>query len=271
MLQSGKLDTAALIPPSFSPAGLLNPVPRLRSALVDRGAIRTGRNGFSIFTFETRRSGEAATAPPRTVGLVAITMASAPAGLAQVGAQEAVTLCLEGSTEPPPPGAAHDKVVFCDRRGKTLVFQADRQKQTAALCACGNASGAAAALLGQLLGRQRLVQSLHLPEGTLKAVARLQGVDGNGGVEQTWAGYRFQAQPATLCGRQTAVCRGTFNDYLIVRLRSRDAVDGLSLDEVRELWEAARPWGFENPLRARLVAVAPASPKPWARFFTCGR
>ena len=226
---------------------------------------------FETFTFETRRAGEGSATPPRTVGLLAITTADSVSGLSQVGAQEAVQLCLQGPSEPPPPEAAHDKVIFCDRRGKTLVFQADREKPAAALCACGNASAAAAALLGHALGRRRLEQSLCLPEATLTATSRLRRDAGMWAVKQTWSGCRFQVQPTVLCGRSAAVCRGTFNDYLIVRLASRQAVDGLDLDEVHGLWQAARPWGFDNPLRARLVAVAPGEPLPWARFFTCGR
>jgi hypothetical protein len=152
-----------------------------------------------------------------------------------------------------------------------MVFQADRKKGAASLVACGNAASAAAAVLGEMADTKHLRQLLHLPGETLEAVSRLQPLQDGWTVEQTWKGCRFQVIGASLCGRQVAICRGTFNDYLIVRFHGRQAVETVDLQQIQKLWQAARPWGFHDPLRARLVAVAPHQPYPWAQFFTCGR
>src|ERR671936_457402 len=65
------------------------------------------------------------------------------------GPAEAAEVCLRKGGPPPSEESAREKVIFCNAQGDTLVYQANRAKSSAALCACGNASGASAALLAR--------------------------------------------------------------------------------------------------------------------------
>jgi hypothetical protein len=190
------------------------------------------------------------------------------------GEREAVEVILRHAAEPCPPEAAKEKVVFCSRAGETLVFQADREKQSAALCACGNASATAAALLGNRLNQRRVRQDLHLPDGRLDTASTVTPLTRDSWrVQQTWIGIRFQVQSTVLGGRQVAVCRGSFNDYLVVGLSGEAELEQFDLPEVLDLWRQARRFsGFDNPLQSRLVALAPRPGRPpFAKFYTCGR
>src|SRR5262249_53020684 len=115
--------------------------------------IRLKGSLFRVCRFETRRLGESRTCPPRTVGITSLMLGRGRGGLARVGPQEAVELCLQNPGEAPSSEAAKEKVVFSSRRGETLVFQADQQNRSAALCACGNATGASAAMLAVCFSR----------------------------------------------------------------------------------------------------------------------
>jgi hypothetical protein len=271
-LLTGPRAAAGLLPPA--PPRVLLPA-RLRAPT--RGTARIVRLSgarFRVYAFETRRRGEPADCPPRTVGQAALLLDHRPAGLAAVGPDEAAALCLRAAGGPPPAEAAKEKVAFCGPGGETRVYQADREKATAALCACGNAAGAAAATLAQCLGRRRVRQDLLLPDGPLAAQSRVTWAAGHGWrVEQSWAGIRFQVREAELLGRPVAVCAGSLNDYLIVRLPDAAALEEFGLDDALALWGVARAFGgFGNPLQSRLAAVAPRDGEPaLARFYTCGR
>jgi hypothetical protein len=185
-----------------------------------------------------------------------------------------VEVALRHNHEPCPAEAAKEKVVFCSRRGETLVFQADRQNQSAALCACGNATGAAAAMLAHRLGRNQVSQSLQVPDGRLETAATVERVARDcWRVNQAWLGIRCLTQDTSMHGLRVAVCRGSFNDYLIVRLARADDLMEFDLPQVLPLWSEARKLGgFDNPLQARLVALAPRPGEiPFAKFYTCGR
>src|SRR5262245_17776857 len=212
-----------------------------------RRPIGLGGSLFQVFPFETRRSGEARTSPPRTVGYTSYLLGNGRASLT-AGEREAVEVILRHTAEPCPPEAAKDKVVFCSRAGETLVFQADRQKQSAALCACGNASATAAALLGNRLNQRRVRQDLHLPDGRLETASTVTPLTRESWrVEQTWIGIRFQVQSTVLGGRQVAVCRGSFNDYLVVGLPSEGELEQFELPEVIDLWR--QEWRFSGFVR----------------------
>jgi hypothetical protein len=201
-------------------------------------------------------------------------VAGGPRDLAWAGPREAVDLCLRGPTEPSPAGAAHGKVIFCNRQGDLLVYQADPPKRSAALCACGNATAAGAALLTHCLGRRRLRQSMKLPGGQVVQVCSAVTRAGDGGyrVEQSWGDILLRVVQTRLRGRDVALCTGTFNDYVIVCLPSATDLSAFGLEETLTLWDEARRYtGFEDPLQSRLVAVAPAGVCPRAKFFTCGR
>jgi hypothetical protein len=243
--------------PCPTPAGELVP---LGSALVQ------------VHAFETRRAGEALSCPPRTVGHTALAVAGSDRRLDWAGPAEAVVLCLRAPEERRGGDAAVGKVVFCNRLGETHVYQADREKRSAALCACGNATGAAAATLAHSLGRSHLRHDVKLPEGRVEMRATASRAAGGWRVGQAWGGLRLEATAAEFGGRPAAVCTGTFNDYLVIRLRDRAELDALTLEEVLRLWgEGRRYAAFANPLQARLAAVAPGAVRPCVRFFTCGR
>jgi hypothetical protein len=266
------------IPAAEAPARTSWPVPFLRAGDWKAPSLRLiglGDSLFEVFPFETRRSGEARTCPPRTVGLANILLGGFARRL-NVGPREAVEVALRHNTEPCPAEAAKEKVVFCSRRGETLVFQADRQSQSAALCACGNATGAAAAMLARRLGRNQVLQSLQVPDGRLEAAADVERVARDcWRVSQAWLGIRCLSQDTTMHGLRVAVCRGSFNDYLIVRLASADDLEKFDVPQALALWSEARKLasaGFDNLLQARLVALAPRpGDKPFAKFYTCGR
>jgi hypothetical protein len=175
--------------------------------------------------------------------------------------------------EPRCPEAAREKVVFCNPRGETLLYQADRHNRSAALCACGNASGSAAALLAHHLNMPRVRQRVQLPDGPVQMDADVARTGaGAWRVQQSWGGIRFQAREAMLGGREVVIGTGTLNDYLVVRLSDPQELEAFGLEEVLGLWyEARRYSGFEDPLQSRLVAIAPNGPRPYARFYTCGR
>jgi hypothetical protein len=201
-------------------------------------------------------------------------IAGSSRGLDWVGPREAADLCLRGPTEPSPAGAAHGKVLFCNRQGDLLVYQADPLKRSAALCACGNATAAAAALFAHHVDRRQVRQSMNLPGGQVVQVrsAVTRAADGGYRVEQAWGDILLRVVQTRLRGRDVALCTGTFNDYVIVRLPSAADLDAFGLDETLALWEEARRYsGFDDLLQSRLVALAPAGPCPRARFFTCGR
>src|SRR5262249_6992398 len=177
-------------------------------------------------------------------------------------------LCLRAPEERRTGDAAVGKVVFCNRLGETHVYQTDRQNRSAAICACGNATGAAAATLAHCLGRTRLRHHVRLPEGRVEMTATAARAAGGWRVEQAWGGIGLQTTPASIGGRDAVVCTGTFNDYLVVRLRDRAELEALTLDEVLGWWREGRRYGgFENPLQSRLPAGAPRAGGPPARLF----
>ena len=243
--------------------------------------LRTGRGGpvrlgdllLHVSGFETRRAGESFASPPRTVGHVGLVAAGGGRGLAAVGPEQAVAVALRDRDDPAPADAARGKVVFCNARGDSLVFQADQQYTTAALCACGNATGAAAAVQARLMGRRHLGQAVKLPDGWVEASASVsRTAEGTWRVEQAWCGVQLHAEQARLGGRDVAVCTGTFNEYLIVRLPDRAALDSFGLDDALHLWQEGRRFScFADPLRSRLAAVAPAGGRAAVKFYTCGR
>src|SRR5205823_9507527 len=100
---------------------------------------------FRVFAFETRRLGESRECPPRTVGFAAL-LSGNQTSLGTVGTKEAVALSLWLGSEAASTESAKEKVIFCSRRGETAVYQTSRQDRSAALCACGNATGAAAVM-----------------------------------------------------------------------------------------------------------------------------
>jgi hypothetical protein len=234
--------------------------------------VRLGASLFHVYAFETRRGGEPRTCPPRTVGVTSLLSAGSPGGLDGIGVDNAVELCLKAGSEPCPTEAAKEKVIFASRQGETLVYQADRQHRSAALCACGNATGAAAAMLAHCLRRQEIRQSLRLPDGQVEALSHVSPRGGAWRVQQSWSGFRPRLVQTRLRDRAVAICTGAFNDYLIVRLPGMSALEGFDLEEVLALWQEARQFaGFEEILQSRLVAVAPNDPQPYAKFYTCGR
>jgi len=241
--------------------------PAPAGALVPLGGVL-----LEVFAFETRRAGEALSCPPRTVGHTAMALAGGDRRLDWAGPAGAVELCLRAPEERRGGDAAVGKVVFCNRVGETQVYQTDRQNRSAALCACGNATGAAAATLAHCLGRTRLRHNVKLPEGRVEMTATAVQAAGGWRVEQAWGGIGLQTTAANIGGHEAVVCTGTFNDYLVVRLRDRAALEALALDEVLGFWREGRRYGgFANPLQSRLAAVAPGPGRPCVRFFTCGR
>src|SRR2546423_731231 len=79
----------------------------------------------------------------------------------------------------------------------------------------------AAAPLAHCLGRTRLRHNVKLPEGRVEMTATAARAAGGWRVEQAWGGISLQTTPAVIGGRDAVVCTGTFNDYLVVRLRDR--------------------------------------------------
>ena len=233
--------------------------------------IKLGGARFRALRFETRRSGEALTCPPRTVGLACMALGQGDGGLRAIGDREAFQACTLGPRVPTSPEAAKEKIVLCNRLGETYVYQADRQNQAAALCACGNATGAAAALLAFFQSDSKLRQHVHLPEGRLEMRARLSPAgDGGWKVEQSWGNIQFHIQQTTLLGRQAAIATGTFNNYIFLLAPEKER-NRFDLDLVLALWAEARSYGFDNPLRSRLAAIFPGDTRPYAKFYTCGR
>src|SRR5262245_8199498 len=267
----------AFPPTSFRTPGALTRLGLLReeaTAPAPAGdPVRLGNVLLQVHAFETRRAGEALSCPPRTVGHTALALAGADRRLDWAGPAEAVELCARAPEERRGGDAAVGKVVFCNRLGETHVYQSDRQARSAALCACGNATGAAAAALAHCLNRRRLRHNVRLPEGRVEMTAGARRTaDGGWHVEQAWGGIRLEARAEELGGRDVAVCTGIFNDYLVLRLCDRAELEALTLDEVLALWQAGRRFGaFANPLQSRLAAVAPDGGRARVRFFTCGR
>ena len=192
--------------------------------------------------------------------------------LEAAGTEQAVAL-TRLDREPAPAGAARGKVVFCGPHGATLVYQADQEQTSAALCACGNATGAAAALQAHSQGRAVVRQAVKLPDGWVAARAVVTVAEGGAWrVEQTWGGVQLHVQRTELCGRTAALCMGTFNEYLLVRLGSKAELEAFGLEDALALWREGRRFGaFEDPLRSRLVALAPAGERAAVKFYTCGR
>src|SRR5438094_2726525 len=227
--------------------------PALAGELVQLGGVL-----LQVFAFETRRAGEALSCPPRTVGHTAMALAGGDRRLDWAGPAGAVELCLRAPEERRGGDAAVGKVVFCNRVGETHVYQADRQNRSAALCACGNATGAAAATLAHCLGRTRLRHNVKLPEGRVEMTATAAPAAGGWRVEQAWGGISLQTTAADIGGHEAVVCTGTFNDYLVVRLRDRAALEALALDEALGFWREGRRYGgVAHPLASRLAGVGP--------------
>jgi len=228
---------------------------------------------FRLCPFETRRCDEDRSSPPRTVGVAAVLVAGWDASLKQFGPEAAVELSRRAPQKSAWVGAARGKVTVCSPNGETRTYQADDHSRSAALCACGNANAAGAALLARHLRRAEITQSLALLEGHAAVCARIRPAeDGAWRVEQAWGGLQPVVREIRLLGREVAVCTGAFNDYLIVHVPTRAALESFGLEQARQLWEEARSLGgFDDPLRSRLAAVAPDGMRAGVKFFTCGR
>lgn len=274
MLQQG-LFQFPLGSTAVSSTGLATTIAGIKPAqlrrVVEKKSSRRDLLGSHDFFFETRRCDDAANSPPRTVGLTS--MIADNECMKWIGSKEAVDVLLRSPLQKQSAEAAKEKVAFCNPRGDMRIFQADSRNQTAELCACGNATGAAAAMFAAHKKRSRVHQYLKLPDGAVELNARVTN-KANGGweVEQSWCGIRFDAFATSLAGRDVVVCTGDFNDYLLVRLADKAEIETFSLDEVLHLWDEAKQFsGFESPLRSRLVAIAPDESIPFAKFYTCGR
>lgn len=249
---------------------VLESLPWANAGRVTRTPERLGRevslagDRYRLCSFETRRPGESLAVAPRTVGWTAVLAEDKEVAAREA---EAVRVCEESTAAPPSPESAREKVVFCDRRGRTFVYQADRDNRAASLCACGNAAGAMAAMLAVQLERGCLEQTLVLPDGEIGMHAEVRRQDGRLRVRQRWTGVELTATPTRLGSHEVAICKGTLNDYLLVRLPDAGTTFGLA--EAKALWgEARQAFGFEDILRCRLAAIAPEGT---VRFFTCGR
>lgn len=232
------------------------------------GACRLGDTWFRVRSFQTRRPGDALTDTPRTVGQVGLALGRAPL---TAGPAEAAELCARLGGDAPA-GAARGKVVFLGRGHETRVFQADPVTRTAAAAACGNASGAAAALLASTSQAVHLRQALVLPEGVVTMHATVHPAPGGWLVEQSWSGVCLQATEARFAARDVIVCTGTLNDYLLVPVADAAGFDAFGLDQALALWaEAGERFGFADPLRGRLAVIDAAADTPRVKFFTCGR
>jgi hypothetical protein len=228
---------------------------------------------FRVSPFETRRGDENRSCPPRTVGVAAVLVAGWDASLKQFGPEAAVELSRRAPQKSAAVGAARGKVTVCSPNGDTRTYQTDDHSRSAALCACGNANAAGAALLARHLRRAEVTQSLALPEGRAAVCARVRPAEeGSYRVDQAWGGLRPVVRETRLLGRDVAVCTGAFNDYLIVRVPSRTALESFGLEQALQFWKKAQPLGgFDDPLRSRLAAVAPDGMRAGVKFFTCGR
>src|SRR5262245_61738559 len=91
---------AVNLPP---PAATFRPLAR---AALPASLVRLGDALLRVYAFETRRWGESRSCPPRTVGHAGMVVAGAPRGLDWAGPREAADLCVGGSAEPSPAGAA---------------------------------------------------------------------------------------------------------------------------------------------------------------------
>ncbi len=239
-----------------------------RTSRIPGTLLRIREHWLRVFRFETRRMHESQQDPPRTVGQTCQLVESGPAGL--IGEAEAVAVCLQ-SPEPTATQAAKEKVVFCDGAA-TSVYQADRKNRAAALCACGNATCASAAMTASLTDAREVTQCVRLPDGEVDVRSSVHRLPvGTWRVEQSWDGIKFEVREARLAGRDLLLCTGTLNDYVIVQEPDRASFDRFALDDALSLWDEAKSFGFANPLQARLVALAPSDPCPAAKFFTCGR
>ena len=228
---------------------------------------------FRVCPFETRRCDEDRSCPPRTVGVAAVLAAGWDASLKQFEPEAAVELSRRAPQTFASASAARGKVTVCSPNGETRTYQADDNSRSAALCACGNANAAGAALLARHLRRTGITQSLALPEGRAAVCARVRPAEDSAWrVEQAWGGLQPVVRETRLLGCEVAVCTGAFNDYLIVHVPTRAALESFGLEQARQLWEEARSLGgFDDPLRSRLAAVAPDGMRAGVKFFTCGR
>jgi len=242
-----------------------------RHYLPSRGdnLVKLGRTWFRVFPFETRRCGEALSCPPRSVGVACL--AQDGCNLATLGQEEALAVCRRYLQEPDPAQSAKEKVVFANRQGEMVVFQGDRKNGSAALCSCGNATCAGAAMLASAKNQERVRQICTIPDGELdiRSAVTLAGA-GGWRVAQSWCGLSFPVAQENLCGHEVAIGTGTFNNYVMLVLPGREP-DSFDVPEVLELWKTARPFGFDNILRSRLAAIFPTEPHPFVKFYTCGR
>jgi hypothetical protein len=129
-------------------------------------------------------------------------------------------------------------------------------------------------MLAHCLDRKVVHQEIFLPDGQLTANSQV-GRDSpvSHRVAQSWTGIRFQVQGAELLGRQVAVCHGSLNDYLMVRVPDESELERFDLPDALALWSEARQFsGFANPLQSRMAVIAPRPGSvPFVRFYTCGR
>ncbi len=249
-------------------AGLPKTLPFVRKNRDDK-VVKLGGSWFRVYPFETRRCGEARSCPPRSVGATCMAQDYSQ-DLTAIGQHEALAVCRGFLQEPDPTQSAKEKVVFGNRRGEILVFQGDRLNGSAALCSCGNATAAGAAMLAHSVNHGLVCQVCSIPEGQLEMCSWVTPAGGGWRVAQSWCGLSFPVVQASLLGHKVAIGTGTFNNYVILSLPGR-APESFAVPEVLALWEAARPFGFDNILRARLAAIFPADPHPFVTFYTCGR
>lgn len=233
-----------------------------------RGLVRVQGGYLRVFNFATRRLHESPSEPPRTVGQTCMVIESTRAE--SLGETAALEICAR-SAAPAVAQAAKEKVVLCEA-GVTRVYQADRANHAAALCACGNATGAAAAMLARVNNVNRIHQDVALPEGRIEVRGDVRRFAGdNWRVDQTWCGIQFRATAARLAEREVLLCTGTLNQYVVVPLPDAGALAKFGLEDALALWQEAQRFGFTNPLQSRLVALAAGESVPTAKFFTCGR
>lgn len=222
-----------------------------------------------IHRFETRRGGESRAVPPRTVGIAGLTLSGSPLP----DAAHAADAIARAHKVPYSTEAAKEKVGYSRLDGTTAIYQADRQTHSASLCACGNATGATAALLARFWGRPDICLQLRLPNGNVTVRGEVTHAD-NGAwqVHQSWEGIELAVTETERLGRRAVVCQGGLNDYLIVDLANREQFEAFDVADAVAWWDSARgPWGFADPLRSRLAVLSLGSPRPFVKFYTCGR
>lgn len=224
-----------------------------------------------VFSFNTRWRSESKPIDLqriRTMGLVVSCTGALDAASCELCAPQLSRMFEKAVCRP---DVACGKVGFVSGGGRPEGLCVQVVSSKSAIVSCVNATGAMLALASARRNGESRIHLTLLPEKEVAVDAHVLWDGRKAIVEQSWRIPEPAVVDVNFPGHRCALVAGALNDYVIVS----HAIRPLTKNEVMDLWRDARRYfsdrgepGFDQPLRRRLLEIAPSDGRPLVRVWT---